>query len=273
MSRQIPQRAMKSLQPDKPGRSPANRSLERGIEILRAFRPGSEVLGNGELAERTGLSRATVTRLTQTLTGAGYLQLDRNARAYRLAPAVLSLGHAMKTGSGLLKIAAPFMRTLAENQRINVGLAAPDRDEMVYLESIRYSRRVALRQVVSGQRVPMELTSLGRAYLATLSDTERHALLEYFSRKCGAHWPTIAKEIDWAGEQIATQGYCAVSWQPEVIAVASPLRLSGAIYVLNVSTSTGDAMQPEIERLAFHLHKLLQDVRQGLNTAHPGEVE
>ncbi|WAL84019.1 IclR family transcriptional regulator [Pandoraea sp. XJJ-1] len=272
MTRQISQSAAKSLQPGKPGRSPANRSLERGIEILRAFRPGSEVLGNGELAERTGLSRATVTRLTQTLTGAGYLQLDRNARAYRLAPAVLSLGHAMKTGSGLLKIAAPFMRTLAESQRINVGIAAPDRDEMVYLESIRYSRRVALRQVVSGQRVPMELTSLGRAYLATLTDTERHALLEFFERKCGAHWSTISKGIDLAAEQIAAHGYCAVSWQPEVIAVASPIRLSGAIYVLNVSTSTSDAMQPEIERLAFHLLKLMRDVRQGLEMAHPGDI-
>jgi DNA-binding IclR family transcriptional regulator len=34
--------------------TPPNRSLERGIEILRAFRPGSTLLGNGELAERTG---------------------------------------------------------------------------------------------------------------------------------------------------------------------------------------------------------------------------
>ncbi|OYX75975.1 MAG: IclR family transcriptional regulator, partial [Bradyrhizobium sp. 35-63-5] len=42
----------------KRGRSPRNRSLERGVAILRAFRPGSELLGNGELAERTGLARA-----------------------------------------------------------------------------------------------------------------------------------------------------------------------------------------------------------------------
>jgi len=49
--------------------------------------------------------------------------------------------------------------TRAESKRIDVGLAAPDRDEMVYLESIRYSRKVAFRNVVSGQRVPMELTS------------------------------------------------------------------------------------------------------------------
>ena len=48
-----------------------NRSLQRGIELLRVFRPGSDLYGNGELAERTGLSRATVSRLAQsTIEGA-----------------------------------------------------------------------------------------------------------------------------------------------------------------------------------------------------------
>lgn len=67
---------MSSMTPSlrvKPGRSAANRSLERGIEILRAFRPGSELLGNSEIAERTGLARSTVSRLTQTLVGTGLL--------------------------------------------------------------------------------------------------------------------------------------------------------------------------------------------------------
>jgi DNA-binding IclR family transcriptional regulator len=88
----------------------------------------------------------------------------------------------MRMGSDILSLAAPKMRALAESERINVGLAAPDRDEMVYLESIRYNRRVALRNVVSGQRVPMELTSLGRAYLATLPAARRNALFAIFRR-------------------------------------------------------------------------------------------
>lgn len=169
--------------PEKPGRSPANRSLERGIEVLRAFRPGSELLGNSDLVERTGLSKATVSRLAQTLAGVGMLELDAERRAYRLGPAVLSLAHSMRTGSRVLNAAAPLMRTLAETKRINVGLAAPDRDEMVYLESIRYSRRIVHRHVVSGQRVPMELTSLGRAYLAVAPALQRKALMAGFKKR------------------------------------------------------------------------------------------
>ena len=41
--------------PNTPSRTDPNRSLLRGLEILRAFRPGSDVLGNAEIAERTGL--------------------------------------------------------------------------------------------------------------------------------------------------------------------------------------------------------------------------
>ncbi|MCE1183482.1 MAG: IclR family transcriptional regulator [Rhodocyclales bacterium] len=273
MSRHTEPKVTRAPKPDKPGRSPANRSLERGVDILRAFRPGSEVLGNGELAERTGLSRATVTRLTQTLAGTGYLQVDSAAHAYRLSPAVLSLAHAMKTGSSLLKVAAPHMRALAESQRINVGLAAPDRDEMVYLESIRYSRRVALRTVVSGQRVPMELTSLGRAYLATLGDTERKRLLGFFRSRRGSQWPEIARAIESAANQIASKGYCAVSWQPEVIALATPLRVYEATYVLNVSTSTSEVMQTVVDRLAPHLMQLLHAVKQGFELDFPSGLD
>lgn len=233
-----------------PASAPPNRSLERGIELLRAFRPGSEVLGNGELAERAGLPKSTVSRLTQTLVAMGMLQFDASRRAYRLAPAVLSLAHAMRSGSAVLSVAAPLMRVLAERERLNVGLAAPDRDEMVYLESIRYNRRVAFRNVVSGQRIPMELTSLGRAYLATLPEAQRAGLMAVFKRRRGRQWPSLQADIRAAIQQVGAQGYCAASWQPEVVAVATPLLTDDATYVLNVSLSTDEPVVQVAERVA-----------------------
>ncbi|WP_418132052.1 IclR family transcriptional regulator (plasmid) [Variovorax sp. 375MFSha3.1] len=243
----------------KPGRSPANRSLERGIEILRAFRPGSELLGNGELAERTGLSKATVSRLTQTLVGSGMLQLDKAERAYRLAPGVLSLSHAMRTASRVLQAAAPHMLELARRRHVNVGLAAPDRDEMVYLESIRYAKRAALRHVVSGQRVPMELTSLGRAYLAALAPLHRSQLMQLLSRR-RVHWKSIEAEIKQACADVRETGFCAAAWQPEVVALAAPLKVAGTIYALNVSLST----QESIAAIAYELGPSLLDLTRAV---------
>ena len=251
-------------QPRQRGGSPSNRSLERGVEILRAFRPGSELLGNGDLAERTGLAKSTVSRLTQTLVAMGMLQAEPALRAYRLAPAVLSLAHAMRTGSRVLAAAAPMMQKLAERERLNVGLAAPDRDEMVYLESIRYNRRVALRNVVSGQRIPMELTSLGRAYLATLAEPERAALMQGFRRRRPAQWPALKAQIQDAIGQVQAQDFCAASWQPEIVALASPLAIDGATYVLNLSLSTTEPMDAVARRLGPTLLALRSQVLAAL---------
>jgi DNA-binding IclR family transcriptional regulator len=262
----MPHQASRStLAADKPGRSPANRSLERGIEILRSFRPGSELLGNADLAERTGLSRPTVTRLTQTLVGAGLLQVEPRSRAYRLAPAVLSLAHAMRSGSKVLAIAAPYMRATAEAHRINVGLAAPDRDEMVYLESIRYNRRPSLRTVVSGQRVPMELTSLGRAYLASTPETQRKALLAHFRRVRRAQWPELGPALAAAIEEVDSKGYCAASWQAEVVAVAAPLVFQGSPYALNASLTTSEPFADAVRELAPTLLALKAKIQRGLD--------
>ena len=257
------------LREEKPGVSPANRSLERGIELLRSFRPGSELLGNAELADRTGLSRSTVSRLTQTLVGSGLLQVDPRSRAFRLAPAVLSFAHAMRTGSTVLATAAPLMRQVAESRKINVGLAAPDRDEMVYLESIRYNRRPSLRTVVSGQRVPMELTSLGRAYLASAPDPRRKALLAHFRQARAGQWRRLGPEIAAAIESVADRGYCAASWQPEVAAVATPLVFQGAHYALNVSLSSAEPFDALVRELAPTLMDLKQRIVRKLESVAP----
>jgi len=249
-----------------------NRSLERGLEILRAFRPGTDLLGNGELAERTGLAPATVSRLTQTLVLGGFLQHDARARAYRLAPAVLSLGHAMRAASPVLKAATPLMREASGAYKLNVGLASADRAEMVYLESIRYNRRASLRTVVAGQRVPVELTSLGRAYLARLGAAARSRLLaDIGAGYRAASWRVIAREIAAAVRQVETAGYCTASWQPGVVALATPLPAAGhAPLVMNFSLQTDEAPASVARSYAQDLLALADGVARAIEREAAG---
>ncbi|WP_377812013.1 IclR family transcriptional regulator [Bradyrhizobium oligotrophicum] len=218
------------------GGANGNRSLERGIEILRAFRPGVDTLGNGEIAERTGLPRSTVSRLTKTLVAFGMLDEVRTQRTYRLAAAVLSLGHAVRMGSPVLTVLGPLMRAESTRRRLNVGLATADRAMMVYLESIRYNARPTLRSIVAGQQVPMELTSLGRAYLAGIPDTERDRLMAQFRRRTATATKALIAEVQKSIRCVRRDGYCAVSWQPGVLAVATPIVLDGLpVYAINMS--------------------------------------
>ena len=48
-------------------------TLTKGLAVLRAFRAGERYLGNSDIAERTGFTRPTVSRLAGTLVRLGYL--------------------------------------------------------------------------------------------------------------------------------------------------------------------------------------------------------
>lgn len=247
----------------RPGRSPLNRSLTRGIAILRAFRPGTELLGNGDLAERTGLPKASVSRLTQTLTEAGYLEHDAAQRAYRLGVPVLTLGLAMRSGSAVLRLATPPMTTLARRLRINVGLAVRDGDEMVYLESVRFNAKGAQRSVVPGHRVPIELTALGHAWLAVAPRTERAALMTQWKAKRRERWRKLEREIAEAASSIQGKGYCVATWQPQVVALAAPIITDQhPLYVLNVSVTTEAPLATAVRSLERPLLALAAQLRQ-----------
>ena len=248
------------------GRSPLNRSLKRGVAILRAFRPGTELLGNGELAERTGLPRASISRLTQTLTMVGYLEYCAPQRAYRLGAPVLTLGHAMRSGSSVLRIATPAMTALARRLRINVGLAVRDGDDMVYLESVRFNTKGAQRAVVSGQRVPVELTALGRAWLAAAPEFERQAFMKQLKVKRRKRWRLLQNEIVEAATSIERHGYCVASWQPQVIALATPLLSTQyPIHVINVSVTTEEPKASVTFALEQPLLTLAAELRKTIN--------
>ena len=247
-------------------RSPPNRSLQRSLAILRAFRPGTELLGNGEIAERTGLPNASVSRLTRTLTEAGWLEHDVRQRAYRLGPPVLTLGHAMRLGSPVLHVATPLMTKLARRLRINVGLAARDDDEMIYLESVRFNAKGAQRSVLSGQRVPIELTALGRAWLAVAPEAERAALMARWKKKRPRQWRKLEQKIAEASANVALRGYCVASWQPQVVALAAPLVVPRwPIYVLNASVTTDMPIASVVSALERPLLTLAAQLQEALS--------
>lgn len=159
----------------------------------------------------------------------------------------------MRTGSRVLTVAAPLMRATAEKHKINVGLAAPDQDEMVYLESIRYNPRPSLRTVVSGQMVPMELTSLGHAYLSAAPYSQKMKLFEHFKKTREKQWSKLKEEIETADRQVKEYGFCIASWQVEVVALATPIQIGSQIYTLNVSVTSNE----DVGSLAKQLSPIL----------------
>lgn len=221
----------------RPGASRRNRSLERGLSILRVFRSGATLRGNSEIAERTGLPRSTVSRLTQTLVACRFLEYDRFANGYRLGAPVLGLAEAYIAGSEVLAAAVPLMKNVSDALRVNTSLAVADGDEMVYLHAVRRRDVGVPRRVMTGHRTPTEMTSLGRAYLATLSSRERESLYAGFRNKHLDRWKTIEQEIRNAISEVQTKGYCKVNWLPGVTAIAMPVQVADQTYALSIGVA------------------------------------
>jgi DNA-binding IclR family transcriptional regulator len=147
-------------------------SLTRGLEILRAFAPGDSTLGNQDLIERTGLPKATVSRLTQTLVKLGYLHYDELLGRYSIGPGTVSLGYCALSSNPVVHMARPLMQEMANWTGAAVALGTRDGHEMVYLANCRSMAPVTL-QLNVGSRVPIYRTAMGLAYLAEMEPEAR----------------------------------------------------------------------------------------------------
>jgi DNA-binding IclR family transcriptional regulator len=182
-------------------------ALARGLEVLRTFQPEDGPLGNQELAERTGLPKATVSRITHTLTTLGYLDYLPRLSRYMIAPSVLSLGAACVAAAGIRRVAQPHMKELAEYSDASVALGARDRLTMIYLDVERGSRTVAF-SLDAGARVPIHRSAMGAAYLSGLPDKDRTVLMDAIARATDDHWPETRTRLEGAFAQIEARGYC-----------------------------------------------------------------
>ncbi|SAL74609.1 IclR family transcriptional regulator [Caballeronia peredens] len=197
-------------------------ALARGLDLLRAFRPGETLLGNRDFVERTGLPKATVNRLAYTLTTLGYLRFDEPAGKYALDTGVLSLGFTLLAGADTLELARPHMRELAREIGAAVSLGCRDGLDMIYLETIRSETALTLG-LAPGSRLSMLTSSMGRAYLAVQDVAAREALFEELGRSEGAAKVDAARR---AIDDFARDGCCYSfrEWHDDVNAIAAPFR-------------------------------------------------
>ncbi len=148
-------------------------ALARGLEVLRVFTPTEALLGNGEIAERTGLPKPTVSRLTYTLTKLGYLAHVERLAKYQLAPAALALGYTALANIRIRQLARTHMQELADYAGAVVALGTRDRLDLIYLELAR-SKHGAMLRLLQGSRLPITTTAMGRALIAGMPDARAH---------------------------------------------------------------------------------------------------
>jgi DNA-binding IclR family transcriptional regulator len=214
-------------------------ALARGLEVLSAFRSRDRMLCNQQLAQRCGLPKSTISRLTYTLTKQGFLQHTVDSRGqpgYKLGSAVLALGSAMLARMDMRQLARPHMQDLADLSQAMVSLGMRDRLSMIYVENCRSEAALTLSLDV-GSRIPVATTAMGRAYLSVCDERERQDLYERIERNDPAAWPALHDSIEAARAEFEATGCCTSfgEWRSDVnaIAVAFRVPVRGNVMAIN----------------------------------------
>jgi len=196
------------------------RVLARGLMLLKAFCPRNPPRTNGELAAATGLPKATVSRLTATLTRLGYLDYLSRTAQYRLAHAAMALGFGPMSTLDIRVRARAHMQRFADDNDLVVVLAVREGMAMVCHEVCRGRGALTIR-VAAGSRLKLPHSAMGRAWIASLAPAQHAALM----RELEQAFPGAALRpaLDEAAAQIAASRFCVTvsSLEPDVNSVAT----------------------------------------------------
>ncbi len=200
-------------------------NLSRGLEVLRAFTPDAPVLGNREIADRTGLPKATVSRLTYTLMVLGYLGRVEPLHKYRLGAGVLSLGYPLLASMPVRQLARGRMERLAKQTGCTVNLGMRDRLNVVYIDTCRVDRTNAYQPDI-GSTGPLLRMAIGRALILGSPAAERTAILNRLKVDDPNGFAADAARWERDARHFALRGFCLSKgdWRREVHAIAAPIR-------------------------------------------------
>jgi DNA-binding IclR family transcriptional regulator len=237
-------------------------AVSRAFSILRCFGRRARILGNKDLAERTGLPKSTIARLTHTLTKLGYLEYLPALEKYQLGVGVLTIGQSYLAGLDVREVARPLMQELADYAQATVALGAHHGNDMVFLELCHGNSMFLLRMQV-GERVPHGMTALGRAYLAALSAEERAAFgAQYKKLVKPDEWAKVKADSEQAVRDYEQYGFCFSlgDWNKEVFAAGVPMVSDDGRRILAFSCS-GPAHQITRKRLISDIGPKLMQLR------------
>ncbi len=170
------------------GVAAGSRTLARGLSVLRFLGTSAEGATVAEIASATGLDRAVLYRLLDTLAAEGFVVRDADTRRFALGVALVELGARAGRGLEVRRLALPAMRGLMEQVREAVCLAVRDRTDVVVVDRVEPAGLFVRVGYHVGFRHPLTIGAHGRALLAFLEPADREPLV--------ARHPLLAGELE-----------------------------------------------------------------------------
>jgi len=151
----------------------------RTFSVLQAIAEHPD-FGVSELAEVTGMPKATVFRFLQTLTDLGYIVKTPETDRYTLTMGLFLLGSSALESRNMIQTMHPLMEELNRRVGETVHLAIRDEGKIIYMHKVDSHHALRMSSSV-GKTAPVHCTAMGKILMAGLSDHEMEQVLKGYS--------------------------------------------------------------------------------------------
>ncbi|PJE27530.1 transcriptional regulator, IclR family [Pseudooceanicola antarcticus] len=242
--------------------------LAKGLRVIEGFTADHPRQSISDVAEATGLDRATARRCLLTLAELGYAAHD--GKYFTLTPRVLRLGTACLATLPLAQMVQPWLDQLSEELGESSSVSVLDEGEVVYVARAA-QRKVMSIALMPGSRLPAYCTSMGRVLLAALPEDQARARLAAMALEARTPLTVTDPEALMARLSVVrAQGYEVIDQEVEMglRSIAVPLldAHGRTIAALNLGLPVRDTpleeiparYLPALERLQAELKRVLR---------------
>ena len=143
------------------------RAVDRAVQILSAFDDGHAEQGVSEIAQATGLHKATTHRIIMTLLNSGFLERTSDGEKLKLGRRMIGLGLGALRRLDVRRAAQPYMQKLVDDLQEICTLGVFDHGQVLYVEVVNSNRSLTIAARV-GHHLPAHCTASGKVLLAFL---------------------------------------------------------------------------------------------------------
>ncbi|TEU10090.1 MAG: IclR family transcriptional regulator [Anaerolineales bacterium] len=201
------------------------RAVERAVQILSSLDDEHPERSLSDIAQATGLHKATAHRIVMTLLNGGFIERTAGGEKYRLGLRVAGLGLGVLHRLDFRREALPHMQQLVERFQEICTLGVFDRGQVLYVEIVHSKHTLTIAARV-GRHLPAHCTASGKVLLAFLPsevvEPMLNAPLVAYTEKTITLPARLREEL----EVVRQRGYALDDEEFEVgiRAVAAPIR-------------------------------------------------
>jgi len=241
------------------GRSHTVGVLQKALDVVEflVYRPAATLR---EISDGTGLEKAAVYRILNTLEQRGFTTRDERKR-YSPGPRLRAAASALVSGNDVVSHLLPAMHLLRDEFHETVNLGVLSGTEVEYLAIVE--SQLSLRMTAEvGSTHPARSTALGKAILAEMSDEDVLAamsdedVLAAMSESTQST-PTFFEELN----RTRDRGYAIDFEENELgaicVAAVVPPDATGGSYAISISGPITRMTPESIDRIGMRLREVL----------------